>query len=108
MNDQFSSDTKEEKRIKIGIPRVLYFYEIFPFWKGFFQALGFEIVLSDYTNQHMIHLSVETETAETCFPVKIAHGHVLNLIEKEVDYVFLPSMINTKLGRFCLNDTAYT
>jgi len=95
LNDEREYKSDKE-RIKIGIPRVLYFYELFPFWKRFFKELGFEIVLSDYTNQHMINVSIETETAETCFPLKITHGHILNLMEKGVDYIFLPSMIDDK------------
>lgn len=97
----------DKERIKIGIPRVLHFYELFPFWKGFFKELGFEIVLSDYTNQHMINVSIETETAETCFPIKIIHGHVLNLIEKGVDYIFLPSIINSKKTNPKFNQNYY-
>ena len=34
--------------------------------------------------------------AETCFPIKVAHGHVLNLIKKKVDYIFLPTLVNMK------------
>jgi len=95
-SDDEEIEEKDEERVKIGIPRVLFFYELFPFWNRFLKELGFETVLSDYTNQQMINISVETETAETCFPIKIVHGHVLNLMEKGVDYIFLPSMINTK------------
>jgi predicted CoA-substrate-specific enzyme activase len=90
--------SKKDKGAKtIGIPRVLHFYERFPFWQKFFKELGFEVVLSDFTNQNIINVSVETETAETCFPIKITHGHVLNLIDKKVDYIFLPSIINSKI-----------
>jgi predicted nucleotide-binding protein (sugar kinase/HSP70/actin superfamily) len=39
---------------------------------------------------------VENVVAETCFPIKVSHGHVLNLIEKGVKRIFLPSIINLK------------
>jgi predicted CoA-substrate-specific enzyme activase len=35
----------------IGIPRILHFHELFPFWKAFFTELGYRIVLSDFTNK---------------------------------------------------------
>jgi predicted CoA-substrate-specific enzyme activase len=79
---------------RIGMPRVLHFYELFPFWNTFFSTLGFEVVLSETTNRSLIHRSVENDVADTCFPVKIVYGHVMDLIEKGVDYIFLPSIIN--------------
>ncbi|MEW5768234.1 MAG: acyl-CoA dehydratase activase [bacterium] len=79
---------------RIGIPRVLHFYELFPYWKAFFSQLGAEVVLSGSTKQSQIHQSVEVVTAETCFPIKVVHGHILSLIEEGVDYIFLPSVIN--------------
>jgi len=81
--------------LRVGFPRALLsFYDLYPFWKAFFEELGADLVLSDPTNKAIIHESVEDVAAETCFPVKVAHGHVLNLLNKEVDWIFLPSIIN--------------
>ncbi len=85
-----------EKKGKIGIPRALYFYEFFPFWSTLFENLGYEVVLSDKTNKRIIRQGVETVLAETCYPIKVAHGHVQNLFEKKVDYILFPSLINMK------------
>jgi predicted CoA-substrate-specific enzyme activase len=74
----------------VGIPRVLFFHELYPLWKAFFTELGFQIVLSDPTNRHIIRQGVENIVEEPCLPIKLAHGHVLNLLEKEPDFVFLP------------------
>ena len=79
---------------RIGIPRITTFFELYPLWKAFFTELGLEVVLSDRTNRKIIGEGVEEVLSETCFPIKVAHGHVLNLLEKEIDYVFLPSIIN--------------
>ena len=79
---------------KIGIPRMLLFHEVYPLWHAFFKHLGMEPVLSDKTNKRIIHSGIETVPAETCFPAKVAHGHIENLIEKEIDYLFMPSIIN--------------
>ncbi len=81
---------------EIGIPRILYFYEMFPFWKAFFTELGYRVVLSDPTNKELIRKGVENVVAETCFPIKVSHGHVLNLLEKGVRRIFLPSIVNLK------------
>ncbi|MFC1683428.1 acyl-CoA dehydratase activase-related protein, partial [Candidatus Zixiibacteriota bacterium] len=79
---------------QIGIPRVLHFHEMLPFWTAFFDRLGFELVLSDVTNPQLIYRSVENVVAETCFPVKVINGHIVDLKEKGVKKIFLPSIIN--------------
>ncbi len=81
-------------RGRVGIPRILHLYEFFPYWRAFFTAMGYEVVLSEVTSPHIIHTSVEKVATETCFPIKIVHGHLLSLLEDDVDYLFLPSVIN--------------
>ncbi len=78
----------------IGIPRILYFHELFPFWRTFFNRLGFRVILSDRTNKKLIHGGVEKVVSETCFPIKASHGHILDLIEKGVKKIFIPSIID--------------
>ncbi|HYB20601.1 MAG TPA: acyl-CoA dehydratase activase-related protein, partial [Thermodesulfobacteriota bacterium] len=96
-----------EDALTIGIPRLLHFHEIMPFWKTFFTVLGFRLVFSDRTNKRLIHKGVERIVAETCFPIKVAHGHLLDLIGKGVDAIFLPSVINMPLTHQSL-DRSFT
>jgi len=85
------------KTTTIGIPRALMvFYQQFPFWRTFFEQLGFTIVLSRESDKSLVTESVETITAETCLPVELMHGHVIDLIKKGVDYIFLPFIVNSK------------
>src|SRR5512139_615392 len=85
-----------EGSAEIGIPRILYFHEMLPFWKTFFTKLGYRVVLSDPTHKELIRKGVENVVAETCFPIKVSHGHVLNLLERGVKRIFLPSIVNLK------------
>ncbi len=78
----------------IGLPRLLYFHEYFPFWLTFFKALGYKPMISSPTRRELIRKGVEAIVAETCFPVKVAHGHVIDLLEKGVANLFLPSVID--------------
>jgi predicted CoA-substrate-specific enzyme activase len=98
---------KEPGKPVIGIPRSLYTYEHFPFWRTFWETMGFKIVLSGKTNQTVIRNSMQSVKAETCFPVKIVHGHVTDLIERGADYLFLPSTItvNTEKSGFSNSHT---
>ncbi len=79
---------------KIGIPLASIFHEYLPFWTAFLSELGFEVVYSDKTNKKIIHDGVTASTADFCFPIKLVIGHAINLIEKGVDYLFLPSVID--------------
>ncbi len=81
-------------RKKIGIPRALFFFERFPFWNAFFTALGFDVVLSSPSDPKIIQESLENMPAEACFPVTLSHGHILDLLKRDVNCLFLPSLIN--------------
>ena len=78
----------------IGLPRGLYVYEQMPLWNTFFRELGFRIVLSDETNGRIIRQGTEASIAEPCLPIQAYHGHVQNLVEKNVDWIFIPNTIN--------------
>ncbi|MBM4287493.1 MAG: CoA activase [Deltaproteobacteria bacterium] len=80
----------------IGLPRAMYFQELMPFFRAFFESLGYGVVYSQKTNKAVIHRGVECMAAETCYPVKVAHGHVLDLLEAGVKDIFLPSIIDLK------------
>ncbi len=77
----------------IGIPRMLFLNDYLPFWRTFFSELGFRVMLSDRSNRTLINKGLEVAAAETCFPAKVALGHLQELIDKKVDILFLPSFI---------------
>lgn len=78
--------------MKVGIPRALSYYNFYPFWFGFFTDLGIEIVLSDITTKQTMSLGSSLVVPETCLPVKVYVGHVLNLLDKGIDKIFVPSI----------------
>ncbi len=98
MRRHIDVDAASLTRGRVGIPRVLHFFEFYPYWRAFFETLGFEVVNSDLSNHDIVENSLEKFAAETCFPVKMAFGHVDNLIKKKVDYIFLPGVIRFTKG----------
>ena len=78
--------------MQIGIPRALSYYNFFPFWYGFFSDLGIEIVLSDPTTKQTMSVGSSLVVPETCLPVKVYVGHILNLLDKGIDKIFVPSI----------------
>ena len=91
---QIKHDNGSKSYGRIGIPQASTFFELFPMWRTFFTELGLEIVISKNTNRGIINKGVEHVNAETCFPIKVAHGHVADMLDKDIDYLFLPSVIN--------------
>ncbi|MFN2340021.1 MAG: acyl-CoA dehydratase activase-related protein [Halanaerobium sp.] len=78
------------KNKKIGIPRALLYYYYFPFWLKLFSELDIEPVISDNTSRDLLDQGVKKSVSEICVPIKVMVGHVLNLDQKEVEYIFLP------------------
>ncbi len=79
-------------RKTIGMPRALFTYGMYPMFRAFFDALGFNVLLSGATNEETIRLCQEYSLDETCYPVKLINGHVAELVNRKVDYIFFPDM----------------
>ena len=80
-------------RPTVGMQRSLYTLQTGVLWANFFDHLGFRLVLTPPTNSHISSSGIEVMTAETCYPVKVSHGHVKKLMGK-TKYLFLPIIIN--------------
>ena len=80
----------------IGLPRVLSFWELAPFWTTFWRSLGFQVRLSDPTTRQMYENGLAAVTSDTvCFPAKLVHGHLRNLASHKADRIFMPSITTT-------------
>ncbi len=77
----------------VGIPRVLNFYENYPFWFSFFTDLGYRVVLSPRSTHQIYELGIESIPSESeCYPAKLSHGHIEWLIKQKVDFIFYPGL----------------
>ena len=77
----------------IGIPRALNIYENYPFWFTFFTELGYRVELSDKSSKSLYESGMETIPSESvCYPAKLTHGHIMNLINKGIKTIFYPSI----------------
>ncbi len=81
-------------RGEIGLPQGLFNFERLPFFTTLFQELGFRPVLSEPTNKQLVNAGCEAIAAETCFPVKVFHGHVLDLLRKGIKRLFIPYIVD--------------
>lgn len=77
----------------VGIPMALGMYELYPFWHGVFTSLGFRVKASAQSTRHTYEkgqFSIPSDTA--CYPAKLMHGHVEELIAEGVDAIFYPCL----------------
>ena len=78
-------------KVKVGLPLQLGMYEQLPLWAGFFESLGFEVVLSEKSSRNLYFKGQHTVASDTaCYPAKLIHGHVESLLDMGVDFIFMP------------------
>jgi predicted CoA-substrate-specific enzyme activase len=81
---------------RVGIPRAMFFHDRFPFWRAFLEALGCAVVLSDETNRKIAQDGIDLTVAEPCYPIRVAHGHVKELLDQGVEWILLPNVMNAE------------
>ena len=86
--------------MKIGIPRSLLYYYYYPLWKNFFEELGVDVVASPPTTKKILDLGVRNTVSDICVPIKIFMGHFYYLMEKELDYIYVPRMVSIEKRKF--------
>lgn len=80
--------------IRIGLPRGLGIYEDFPFWCTLLTECGFEVVLSKSSTNRLYEQGIRSVMADNiCFPAKLMHGHILDLIDRRVDRILYPWVV---------------
>jgi len=87
-----STDPEASERPSVGIPRTLFFWEWLPFFATLLHELGFQPVLSGDTNKRLTARGSSLMVSETCLPIKAAHGHVVELLNKGIHSVLLPQI----------------
>lgn len=91
--DYDSLSEAQAHRGTVGMLRVLNTYENYPFWHTFFTKLGYRVVLSGKSDRTMYEKGIESIVSETaCYPAKLTHGHLEDLLEMGVNKIFYPSV----------------
>ncbi|HEY7217948.1 MAG TPA: acyl-CoA dehydratase activase [Candidatus Binatia bacterium] len=73
---------------QIGIPKALTTHSLYPLYSTFFAGLGMDVVLSNVDPRGELK-----SNAGFCFPAQIAHGAVLDLVQRGVELIFLPHVM---------------
>lgn len=98
----------QKNRPVIGIPRVLDFFDSYPFWSTFFERLGCRVVLSKESSYPLFESGLRTVPSDTvCLPAKLAHGHIRSLIESGITTIFMPLMLKNRKENPSQDDSWY-
>ncbi len=73
---------------RIGIPKALTTHSLYPLYSTFFSGLGMDVLLSEIDPRGELK-----SNAGFCFPAQIAHGAVLDLVQRGVELIFLPHVM---------------
>ncbi|MEA4888230.1 MAG: acyl-CoA dehydratase activase-related protein [Clostridiaceae bacterium] len=77
----------------IGIPRALNIYENYPLWFTILTELGFSVVLSGRSDHKIFEKGMDSISSESvCYPAKMVHGHIVDLIDKGIKTIFYPDI----------------
>jgi predicted nucleotide-binding protein (sugar kinase/HSP70/actin superfamily) len=78
-----------EEKGRIGIPKALMYYRFFPFWRTFFEELGWGVKVSDGLGKTGKIIYFE----DSCLPMKLLVTHAVSL-KDQVDFLFVPRLVS--------------
>jgi predicted nucleotide-binding protein (sugar kinase/HSP70/actin superfamily) len=81
---------------RVGIPHGLFYYYYYPLWKTFFSDLGAQVISSSESNRLTLEQGIKLAVDETCLPVKVYFGHVRELCDQGLDYIFIPRLVSVE------------
>lgn len=88
-----SREAVDAPRGTVGMPNALNTIEMYPFWKAFFKELGINVVFSENSTRKTYEKGRDTIPSDTiCYPAKLVHGAVADLLDAGVDKIFYPCM----------------
>jgi len=86
--------------IRVGIPKAFLYHKYFPMWDTFFRKLGVEVIVSPESNKVLVKQGIMNTIDEACLPLKTYMGHIIELANMNVDYIFIPRFISVEKHRY--------
>ncbi len=90
--NEFGARPLKNPRGTIGIPLALTSHILFPLYAKFINELGFDVVVSNPSK-----IGNTKTKAPICYPCELVHGAVNDLINRNVDYILLPHVIELEI-----------
>jgi len=85
--------------MKVGVPKGLLYYKYHIFIEKFLTELGAEVITSANTNSDILNQGVKYCVDEACLPIKIFHGHIMDIKDK-CDLLIVPRIMRVRPREF--------
>lgn len=96
--------TLERPLAVVGVPRCLNLYEEYPFWHTLLTECNLQVRLSEVSNfAHHEQCAGKVMSDNICFPAKLVHSHIDDLLRQGVDRIFMPFVVHEKADRLMQN-----
>ncbi|MFX1327231.1 MAG: acyl-CoA dehydratase activase, partial [Promethearchaeota archaeon] len=92
MFEEFGARNIDNPRGTIGLPMALTVYTLFPLYVKFINELGFNVEISQGSKKDTIK-----SLASICYPCELVHREVDYLIKRDVNYIFIPRVIEYEI-----------
>jgi predicted nucleotide-binding protein (sugar kinase/HSP70/actin superfamily) len=83
-NEHSATDTRPTVRMN----RSFLVNTYYPFYKSFFNELGFRLILPEVVDEN----GISQRGAQFCYPAELAHGYIADMLKIDADYTFLPHL----------------
>jgi len=90
--------TTDRAALRVGMPRVMAFYSLAPFFRAYFESLGLQpanLVFTPFTSDKLYRAGATRGAIDPCFPSKLALSHMHHLLHttqqrRPLDAIFFP------------------
>lgn len=82
----------------VGVPKTLTNFSHGALWQTLLDGLGCRVLFSGGTDDRTRESAANLVGSEYCFPAKLAHGHVADLLDRSgVEWLFLPHFVSEEV-----------
>jgi predicted CoA-substrate-specific enzyme activase len=81
-------------RRTVGLCRSFLTHSLYPLYSRFFDTMGYRVVVSDEIDAS----GISRMESAYCLPAEITHGSFYNLLKKNLDYIFLPQVMQVPVA----------
>ncbi len=87
--------------MRVGVPRCLSFYYLFPLYRTFLRELGIDFAETSVSTLKDLDNLRLCPTDEPCVSVKVSFAHSANLLAQGADALFVPTVVSIERDNYC-------
>lgn len=89
-----NKERNHAESLEIGIPRTLFYFSYPGLWETFFREIGMKPLVAGPSTQRTVERASLISESEHCLPMKMFDAHMAELLEREIDMLFVPRILS--------------